>query len=144
MIEEIKALVEFARNSKSAVNSKLQINRIDETEAKSIELKTGFKLLGYKRVIDKFGINHTLKQHGNIEAEKLRGQIAITSEDFELVPQIAVSDNIIHVSKNKFGNDIILYEAIIQNTFYYVEEVRKGRKELCMTSMYKRKPTIIK
>lgn len=144
MIEEIKALVEFARSSKSAVNSKLQINCIDETEAKSLELKTGFKLLGYKRVIDKFGINHTLKQHGNIEAEKLRGQIAITSEDFELVPQIAVSDNIIHVSKNKFGNDIILYEAIIQNTFYYVEEVRKGRKELCMTTMYKRKPTIIK
>lgn len=144
MIEEIKALVEFAKNSKSAVNSKLQINRIDETEAKFLELKTGFKLLGYKRVIDKFGINHTLKQHGNIEAEKLRGQIAITSEDFELVPQITVSDNIIHVSKNKFGNDIILYEAIIQNTFYYVEEVRKGRKELCMTTMYKRKPTIIK
>lgn len=144
MIEQIKALVAFAKNSKSAVNSKLQINCIDETEAQSLELKTGFKLLGYKRVMDKFGINHTLKQHGNIDAEKLRGQIAITSEDFELVPQIAVSDNIIHVSKNKFGNDIILYEAIIQNTFYYVEEVRKGRKELCMTTMYKRKPTIIK
>ena len=144
MIEEIKALVAFARNSKSAVNSKLQINRIDEIEAQSLEIKTGFKLLGYKRVIDKFGINHTLKQHGNVETEKLRGQIAITSEDFELVPQIAVSDNIILVSKNKFGNDIILYEAIIQDTFYYVEEVRKGRKELCMTTMYKRKPTIIK
>ena len=84
MIEEIKALVEFARNSKSAVNSKLQINCIDETEAKSIELKTGFKLLVYKRVIDKFGINHTLKQHGNIEAEKLRGQIAINPKTTKL------------------------------------------------------------
>ena len=53
------------------------------------------------------------------------------------MPQIVKSQNIIHVSKNKLGNDIILYEAIIKDTFYYVEEVRKGRKELCMATMYK-------
>lgn len=144
MKNDIKVLVEFSVNSKSPTNSKLQIGYVDELEAKILELKTGFKLVGFKRVIDKFGINHTLKQHGNIKKEQLRGQIAITKKDFELVPLIAVSNNIIHVSKNKFGNDIILYEAIIKNTFYYVEEVRKGRKELCMATMYKRKPTIIK
>lgn len=57
MIEEIKALVELAKNSKNSVNSKLQINIIDEKEAEFLKLKTGFKLLGYKRIIDKFGIN---------------------------------------------------------------------------------------
>ena len=79
-----------------------------------------------------------------MDIEAKRGQIAITEEDFELVPIIVKSQNIIHVSKNKIGNDLILYEAIIKDTFYYVEEVRKGRKELCMTTMYKRKPTILK
>lgn len=141
MNEEIKRLVEFAKNSKNGTNSKLEINVIDESEAKFLELKTGFKLLGYKRIIDKFSINHTLKNHGNVKIEALRGQIAITDEDFELIPKIIISKNIIHTSKNNMGNDLILYEAIIENTFYYVEEVRKGRKELCMTTMYKRKPT---
>ncbi|MGQ7945170.1 PBECR3 domain-containing polyvalent protein [Flavobacterium sp. WC2509] len=141
MKEQIKRLVEFAKNSKNATNSKLQINIIDEIEAEFLELKTGFKLLGYKRIIDKFSINHTLKNHGNIKTEALRGQIAITDEDFELIPKIIISKNIIHTSKNNMGNDLILYEAIIENTFYYVEEVRKGKKELCMTTMYKRKPT---
>ena len=143
MNEEIKALVEFAKNSKNSANSKLQINIVDEVEAEFLELKTGFKLLGYKRIIDKFSINHTLKNHGNIKTEALRGQIAITDEDFELIPEIMLSKNIIHTSKNNMGNDLILYEAIIENTFYYVEEVRKGKKELCMTTMYKRKPTTL-
>ena len=143
MNEEIKALIEFAKNSKNSANSKLQINVVDETEAEFLELKTGFKLLGYKRIIDKFSINHTLKNHGNIKTEALRGQIAITDEDFELIPEIMLSKNIIHTSKNNMGNDLILYEAIIENTFYYVEEVRKGKKELCMTTMYKRKPTTL-
>ena len=143
MHEEIKALVEFAKNSKNSANSKLQINVVDEDEAEFLELKTGFKLSGYKRIIDKFSINHTLKNHGNIKTEALRGQIAITDEDFELIPEIMLSKNIIHTSKNNMGNDLILYEAIIENTFYYVEEVRKGKKELCTTTMYKRKPTTL-
>lgn len=143
MNEEIKALVEFAKNSKNSTNTKLQINVVDEAEAEFLELKTGFKLLGYKRIIDKFSINHTLKNHGNIKTEALRGQIAITDEDFELIPQIVLSKNVIHTSKNNMGNDLILYEAVIENTFYYVEEVRKGKKELCMTTMYKRKPTTL-
>lgn len=143
MNEEIKQLVEFAKNSKNAINSKLEINVINELEAAFLELKTGFKLLGYKRIIDKFGINHTLRNHGNEKTETLRGQIAITEKDFELIPKIVLSKNVIHTSKNKLGNDIILYEAIIEDTFYYVEEVRKGKKELCMTTMYKRKPTIL-
>ena len=144
MEKEIKDLVEFAINSKNPINSKLQISIIDEFEAEISEIKTGFKLIGFKRIIDKFGINHTLKNHGNEAIEERRGQIAITEEDFELVPKIVKSENIIYVSKNKIGNDIILYEAIIKDVFYYVEEVRKGRKGLCMTTMYKRKPIIVK
>jgi hypothetical protein len=144
MENEIKQLVEFAKNSKNPINAKVLINLIDEVEAEILEIKTGFKLFGFKRIIDKFSINHTLKNHGNVEIENKRGQIAITDVDFELVPQIVKSQNIIYVSKNKMGNDLILYEAILNDTFYYVEEVRKGRKELCMTTMYKRKPTIIK
>lgn len=144
MKKEIQELVQFAISSKNSENKKVQISIVDEQESNIIKLKTGLSLIGFVRVVDKFAINHTIKKHGDAVQEKLRGQIAITNEDFELIPKINKSKNIIHLSKNKFGNDVLLYEAVIKDTFYYVEEVRTGKKELCMTTMYKRKPTIIK
>jgi hypothetical protein len=141
MENEIKELVQFAINSKNTVNKKVEINIIDETEANFLKAKTGFDLLGYKRVIDKSSINHTIKNHGNAKTEASRGQIAITEKDFELIPQIVKSENIIYSGKSKLGLDCILYEIVIKDTFYYVEEIRKNKKELCLKSMYKRKPT---
>lgn len=54
------------------------------------------------------------------------------------------TDNIIYSGKSKTGNDSILYEYIENNIFFYVEEVRTGRKQLCIKTLYKRKPTIKK
>lgn len=141
MKNEIKELVEFAVNSKNTVNKKVEISVVNQTEANMLVIKTGFNLLGYKRIIDKSSINHAIKEHGNVKTEASRGQIAITEQDFELVPQIVKSKNVIYVGKSKLGKDCILYEAIINNTYYYVEEIRNGRKELCLKTLYKRKPT---
>ncbi len=84
-------------------------------------------------------INHSIKQHGNRKKEKLRGQIAITPEDFELVPQIVKSKNVIFAGKNRLGHDCLLYQARINNTYYYIEEIRTGRKHLALNTFYKRK-----
>lgn len=144
MKKEIRELVEFAIKSKDSINKKVQINIIEEQEAKILALKTGFDLLGFKRIIDKSGINHTLQLHGNEKMEQSRGQIAVTVKDFQLIPDIVKSENVIYSGKSKLGLDCILYEIVIQDTYYYVEEIRNGKKELCLKSMYKRKPTIIK
>lgn len=141
MNKEIKELVEFAIDSKSAVNKKVNISTITITEAKILKAKTDLDLSGYTRVIDKFGINHTLKEHGNEKTEKPRGLIPVTKEDFELIPQIVKSENVIYSGKSKLGLDCLVYEAVIEDTYYYIEEVRKGKKELCIKTMYKRKPT---
>ncbi|HFG0565250.1 hypothetical protein [Flavobacterium psychrophilum] len=144
MEKEIEELVEFAINSKNTINKKVEINIIDKIEANLLKLKTGFDLFGYKRIIDRSSIKHTIKEHGNINTEFKRGQIAVTEKDFKLVPQIVKSENVIYSGKSKAGIDCVLYEIIIENTYYYVEEIRTGKKELCLKSMYKRKPTIIK
>jgi hypothetical protein len=141
MKTEITELVEFAINSKNTVNKKVSINVVDELEATILKAKTGFDLLGFKRIIDKSSINHAIKEHGNAKTEASRGQIAITKKDFELIPQIVKSENVIYSGKSKAGIDCILYEIVINNTYYYVEEIRKGKKELCLKSLYKRKPT---
>ena len=141
MKTEITELVEFAINSKNTLNKKVSINIVDELEAAILKAKTGFDLLGFKRIIDKSSINHAIKEHGNVKTEASRGQIAITKKDFELIPQIVKSENVIYSGKSKAGIDCILYEIVINNTYYYVEEIRKGKKELCLKSLYKRKPT---
>lgn len=141
MKKEILELVTFAKTSKNSVNKKIVIGKVSKTEAVKIKLKTGFNVDGYSRIIDKSSINHTLKNHGNAKTEKARGQIAVTETDFVMIPEIVKSENVIYAGKTKSGKDCLLYEYILEDVFYYVEEIRTGKKELCLTSMYKRKAT---
>ncbi len=144
MTDEIRELVKFATTDKTTTNKRIKINNIEQSQAELLFLKTGLNFSGYIRVMDKSGIKHTLKKHGNEKTEISRGQIFVTNKDFELIPQIVKSENIIYAGKAKNGADCILYEYIIKDTYFYVEEVRKGKKELCLKSLYKRKPIIKK
>ena len=137
--EEIKKLVKFAVTDKSTVNRVVELGIITEKQAELIKNEIGLKLEGYERIVDKFAINHILKIHGNVKKEKLRGQIAITESDFELLPEIVKSNNVIFSGKNKIGRDCLLYEAKIEDTYYYVEEIRTGRIQLALQTLYKRK-----
>ena len=139
MKDEIKELVSFAINDKTSTNKVVNLGKLNSNDVKLIKLKTGLDLTGYSRVIDKSSINHTIKFHGNKTTELKRGQIAISEKDFELIPQIIKSENVIYSGKNDLGNDCILYEAIINDLIFYIEEIRKGRKHLCLQTMYKRK-----
>lgn len=138
--QRIKELVIFAfENINTSKNKREPINEISEKEANFLKEKTGFDFSGYERIIDKSSVIHTFNQHGNQKSEAARGQIAITKKDFELIPEIVKSKNVINTEKNKNGAECIMYEAIIGDTFYYVEEIRKGKKKLCLKTMYKRK-----
>ncbi|MDR0798709.1 MAG: hypothetical protein LBN18_02985 [Dysgonamonadaceae bacterium] len=96
----------------------------------------------YVHTIDNFSIAHSLKQHSHLQNEKLRGQIPLVDSDFEMIPKIIEKYDKIEFSKNKRNQNIIKYsKTFIDGTTYYVEEVRVGRKELSMLTMYKRKLT---
>ena len=140
--EEIAALVDFALTDKTNKNRVVRFGEIDDLQAIAIHDKTEIDVSGYTRIIDVYGVKHTFIQHGNPTTEAKRGQIAVTKEDFLLIPQIVLTENIIYSGKNKIGKDCLLYEAIINDIFYYVEEIREGRKELAMTTLYKRKPPL--
>ncbi|MEQ1554090.1 MAG: hypothetical protein ABL929_07925 [Ferruginibacter sp.] len=128
--EIIKKLVLFSIKDKTVQNKIVGLGIVSDTQAVMLKAKTGFNLAGYKRVIDKYAIKHTLKKHGNEKQEKLRGQIAVTEKDFENIPEIVQSQNVIFSGKNRQGKDCLLYEAKIGNTYYYVEEIRTGKKAI--------------
>jgi hypothetical protein len=140
LIAEIESLFDFAQNDITNKNKVVRLGLIDDEQAETIEEKTEFNIKGYQRVIDVYGIKHALRQHGNKQTEEKRGQIAITKDDFLLIPQILMSENVIWAGKNRIGKDCLLYEAVIDDVFYYVEEIRSGRKELALNTLYKRKP----
>jgi hypothetical protein len=138
--QRIKDLVIFAfENINTSKNKREPINEISEKEANFLKEKTGFDFIGYERILDKSSIIHAYNTHGNRKVEAKRGQIAITKEDFELIPEIVKTKNISNSEKSKNGSVCIIYETVIGDTYYYVEEIRTGKKHLCLKTMYKRK-----
>lgn len=86
-------------------------------------------------------IIHALDERGNPEIEQSRGQIPITKEDFERVPEIMDAPDNIYLSdeKTKNGLDVIISEKRFDDgTTYYVGEVRTGREKLAFKTMYKK------
>ena len=136
---DIDDLIRFTITSKSNVNKKATIETVGEEEAKQLKAITEEDLFGFIHTVDAYSIKHILKQHGNQAKEQLRGQVAVTINDFYLIPAIVKNADIITVSKTKLGLKAILYQKQIGDTYYYIEEIRSGKKELAATSLYKRK-----
>lgn len=138
-VESIKQLIEELKNDKSAF-LRYEIGELSEKEIQQIKEAIGFDLSGYTRTMYSYGVNHAIKKHGNPKTEESRGQVAITEEDFELIPQIVANpDSIEFGEKNDLGDDLIKYSKIIGNQLFYVEEIRNGRKEVVLQTLYKRK-----
>jgi predicted GNAT family acetyltransferase len=138
---KIKNLIEIAKiRSNKLVKQK--INTVSPELANDLQ-KAGIDVdENYVHTIDNFSIAHALKQHGNGKSEALKGQIALSDSDFEMIPDIVENYDGIEFAKNKRGQDIIKYFKTFEDGItYYVEEVRVGRKELSMLTMYKKKLT---
>ena len=94
----------------------------------------------YKHVIDNSAINHILECHGIPEKELQRGQLPVKEEDIIHIPNIVNEYDCFSISKNKRGQDVIIYQKSTENedVYYYVEEIRVGRRELAAQTMYKK------
>jgi hypothetical protein len=136
-------IIAFAKNSiDQPTNTKVEmvINTISSNEAALFKDSLDIEVNGYVRKIDNFSIVHTHKNHGSAEKEEKRGQVAITIYDFALIEEIAKAGNAVYTAKNKIGRDCIMYCYEKVYTYYLVEEIRTGKKELVLNTMYKIKP----
>lgn len=103
--------------------------------------KTRLDVTGFTRVLDNYGVRHTIKQHGNARQESQRGQIAVTLEDFEKILAITSEpDNIFANGKNKIGRDVIVFVKVIDGIGYrHVEEIRGKHRLVATDSLRKKK-----
>lgn len=139
--QNISLLFDIAPSTKNRVIKEV-LGPVTKKEAAIINEKTGLSIdEEYEYVVDNSAINHILKKHGNPEKESKQGQLAVTKADFELLPEILSSyDDIEYSGKNERGLDILKYTKTFKDgTTYVIEEVRTGRKELALNTMYKRR-----
>ena len=93
----------------------------------------------FHHVLDNFAVNHIIAKHAN-DKEALRGQIKIEVSDFLLIPDIVFHFDSCLIDSPRPGRTLITYtKAYLDIEYCYVEEIRKGRRELAGVTFYKRK-----
>ena len=107
--------------------------------SKAIKEHTGLDVSKYHHQLDSYAINHTLNNHGDKAKEKSRGQVGITNEDLQMIPEIIDHpDSVILGTKNKKGQDQVFFvKQMPDGTALIVEEIRTGEKTLSVESMRK-------
>ncbi len=93
---------------------------------------------GFGHVVDEDAINKTLRDHGDPATEAPRGNIAVTAQDFEFIPEIIAHGRIVDSERTGSGHVGVVYEYEKGDVFYYVEAVRRKRNRLAMQTMWKR------
>lgn len=136
---ELKQVIDKAKNNPNE-RQKLVIGIVSKDLAKKAK-ENGFDITGYEHNLDVSGTRHTLKTHGNEKKEDSRGQIAITDEDFEKIPDVVYTpDNISFGETDAKDTPLIKYSKKFDDgTVIYVEEIRTRQKTLTIKSMWKQK-----
>ena len=136
-----KTITRFASEAMQVANRRISLKLGKVENASFILEKTGLNVAGFERVLDNYGVRHTIKQHGNPSKEAKRGQIAVTVEDFEMIMLMTSQpDNVFADGKNKIGRDVLIFVKVIDGIGYrHVEELRGKHKLVATDSMRKKK-----
>jgi len=134
--KEVESVIEKAKNNPNERES-VNIGEVSQKltdEAK----KNGYDLTGYKHNVDVSGVRHAFNKHGK-SSEYKRGQIPLDDNDIKKIPDVLYDyDEVIFGEKTRKGVDLIKYrKEMPDNTTFYVEEIRTGKKTLTTKSMYK-------
>ncbi len=121
--KELLELIEKSLRERDGNNQYFDFAVLKEPEIIILRNLTGIDFTGYRHCIDRSGIIHAMK-HANI-----------TISDLLLIPLIVKNYDAIDVGKNE---DTIIYKKLIVSEYFYVEEIRKGRKKLAIKTLYKR------
>ena len=102
-----------------------------EDEVKKLSKKVGIELDVNVRVISTDNVKHAFEKHS-------QDACPLEWTDFVLIDVITrYYDSVKRSSKISTGLDAIIYEKVIGDKYFVVEEVRTGRKKLAFKTMYK-------
>ena len=133
-------LAEFIQDALAGKNldKKMYFGIVDDTLGKRIYDDTGVDVTGYNVVLRASEIRKVLLySHGNVETEELRGQQAVTEEDFLLIPQIiSEPDTVERVGEEFNGKPTIKFVKTIQGRKTVISYVSDKHMDLTVKTMY--------
>lgn len=136
-------IYEFAKLCLESENNdakKMTLLPVEEKLAKKIQADLEIDISEFQHTIDKYAIKKIFKDHGDKETEEKRGQIAVTLDILKWIGFVVRSyDSIEYRGENKKGLETILYKKEIEGVVFYMEEIRTGKKELALNTMYVQK-----
>ena len=136
--KDIMLFVKQELNKKTS-NSKLYFGKINDITSNRIKMLTGLDLSNYNISLKGDNVRKIIKDHGNKVLEKLRGQEAITLEDFKHIDDIILEADNIYLSGKTINNkDVITFVKKLNNKYTLVEFISIKRKTLETQTMYKK------
>jgi len=93
---------------------------------------------GYHHEVDNYAARHVFKEHGAASTEALRGQVAITADDWAMIPDVlAAPDRVDPLRPRRAGAPAIAVLKRVNGHLLLIEEQRTGRRVLAVASMRK-------
>ncbi|MDR1654576.1 MAG: hypothetical protein LBR96_01160 [Treponema sp.] len=105
----------------------------------------GLDFSGLTHEITTYFVNHGIKRHGNAETEKAQGQVAVTPDDIERIPDIVKSPDCAVIGIKRHEEILIAYSRRFDDgTAIYYEEVLNSKKNKALRSktLYKKIGTV--
>jgi hypothetical protein len=105
----------------------------------------GIDIAGYKHEVTNYFRSHVFKKHGNVETEKNRGNVAITEQDIQSIPDIINSPDYTMIGAKRNDLYLVIYAKKMKDgTTLYFEEILTGRKNRSLSSktLYKKQGDI--
>ena len=137
--ENSKQLKEFIKDSQKGIglSRKMYFGYISSELANEIRDVTGVDVSNYNCTLRASEIRKILKKHGDETSENKRGQRAVTSADFELIPEVIQNPDNIALSEKLFeGKPVIEFSKVIDGKIVVSAYVSKKHLDLTVQSMY--------
>jgi phage-Barnase-EndoU-ColicinE5/D-RelE like nuclease3 len=134
-IETLEALVHLATSKQGGNDAFCDLDFVAPAVAARIERLTNLDVRGFRHTVGESAIRHVLNRHSDQKMELTRGQVAITVEDFLLLPQVFADPDEIFVGDDQ---NVVQLCKRLNNDLLVLQEIRTGRKKLALLSMWKR------
>ena len=132
IVRNYSEIMDFIKKSKENVPfERIHIGVVNDNTANLVKTKTGVDIKGYDFVIPSNSVYHIYDDHGNSNAEALRGQKAVDEKNIENIIETIISpDDVILVSDST--NTALRFEKMIdgQNVAITIVSTKKSTLSL--------------
>jgi len=99
--------------------------------------QAGDDIAGYRHIITPTFMRHAYRHHGDPKREASRGNIAVTEEDFEYIPELLDMPDFMITGLVYKNEKRIVYGKYLQGTTLFIEQAQTKKKTLASVSFYK-------